>query len=139
MIIPVPSLSAAGWVTSPAEKADLLFSHFYESDKFQTYLYPDGVSNLQYLVEKNSHDIVALVQSIRTTLEVYLGRYYEAVLVDVSVDEDSAEFREGNVKLRVFCRITENGKEYSFARLIETIDSKLKQVVKLNNLETTTG
>lgn len=136
MTIPVPSLTVAGWVKSPAEKADLLFSHYYESDKFQTYIYGNNVANLQHVIEQNSHDVVALVQAIRSSLEVYLGRYYEAVLVDVSVDEESEEYKQGNVKLKVYCRITENGKDYSFARLIETIDSKLKQVVKINNFET---
>jgi len=136
MTIPVPSLTVAGWVKSPAEKADLLFSHYYESDKFQTYIYGSNVANLQHVIEQNSHDVVALVQAIRSSLEVYLGRYYEAVLVDVSVDEESEEYKQGNVKLKVYCRITENGKDYSFARLIETIDSKLKQVVKINNFET---
>jgi len=136
MTIPVPSLTVAGWVKSPAEKADLLFSHYYESDKFQTYIYGNNVANLQHVIEQNSHDVVALVQAIRSSLEVYLGRYYEAVLVDVSVDEESEEYKQGNVKLKVYCRITENGKDYSFARLIETIDSKLKQVAKINNFET---
>ena len=132
MVIPAPSLSAAGWVTSPAEKADLLLSHFYASVKNQTSLYGNNVSNLQWLVQRYGHDVVSLVTQVRSNLEVYLGRYYPAVNVEVG-SNDSPSNDTNQITLRVFCQVTENGKQYSFGRLITTINSKIEKIILLNN------
>lgn len=135
MTIAVPTLSAAGWVRSPAEKADYLFSHFYESDKFQTYLYSNNVSNLQYLIEQFGHDIITVTQKLRSALEIYLARYYDVVTVEVTSEDVLAPTADGKITLRVFCRVIENGKEYSFGKLIVAMNSKLEKVITLNNME----
>ena len=132
----VPTLSSSGWVSSAQEKADMLFAHFYESDKFQTYLYGDNVSNLQYVIERSGHDMIAVVSSLRATLETYLGRYYDTVNVDISTADTTPDLPSGKIILRVYCTVTDNGKDYSFGRLIEAMNSKLEKVVKINNSET---
>jgi hypothetical protein len=134
MVIPVPTLSAAGWVTSPAEKADMLFSHFYESDKFQTYLYGKNITNLQWLVEQYGHDITILTQQMRASLEVYLTRYYpEGVAINVTSSDDETLSAAGKIELRLYCTVNEGGRVYSFGRLIQATNSKIDQIVKLNN------
>jgi hypothetical protein len=133
MITPVPTLSAAGWIRSPAEKADALFSHFYESDKFQTYLYGQNVTNLQWLVEQYGHDVTILTQQMRTALETYLARYYSDVLVDITTGNDDTLIAEGKIELRLYCTVTEEGRQYSFGRLIKATNSKIDEIIKLNN------
>ena len=137
VVIAVPTLSSAGWVRSPAEKADFLLSHFYESDKFQTYLYGKNVANLQWLIEQHGHNITKLCSEIRLTLEQYLGRYYEAVSIEVVSNDQTGtagDTESNSVQLRVFCQVTENGKDSSFGRLMMQTNSKFQSVVKLNNL-----
>lgn len=131
-VIPVPTLSAAGWITSPAEKADSLFSDFYASDKNQTALYGQNVTNLQWLVQQYGHDVVAITTQLRSALEVYLRRYYPTVNVDVSSD-DNIQNLTNQITLKVFCQVTDNGKQYSFGRLITTLNSKISKIVALNN------
>ena len=134
MTIPVPTLSTAGWVTSPNEKADSLMAHFYASDKFQSYLYFGQVTTVQWLIEQYGHDIPTLVSQMKAALEVYLGRYYDSVNVDMSSD-DSVETVVGNeVELKVYATVSENGKEYSFGALIVAANSKVLRVSKLNNV-----
>lgn len=127
----VPTLSSAGWVRSPSEKADALISHFYESEYSQSYLYQNNVSNLQYLVERYSHDIVSFVQQLRLTLETYLGRHYDTANVDVN--SDVSENLTGRVNVTVYCTVTEDGKEYSFGRLLMVANSKIEKIINLNN------
>lgn len=137
MTIAVPTLSASGWITGTQEKADYLLSHFYESDKFQSYLYGDNVSNLQYVIEQYGHDVTLLTQRLRSVLQVYLQRYYDSVNIDLTSIESQDATQVGKIQLRLYCSVTEGGKEYSFGRLIEAIDSKLERITKINNTEST--
>lgn len=135
MTVVVPTLSTSGWVKAPSEKADFLLAHFYESDKFQTYLYGQNVTNLQYIIEQTGHDAIAVTQRLRTELETYLGRYYDSALVDVTIADSTTTDAGSQLTIRVFCRVTENGKDYSFGKMIMAMNSKLEKVVDLNNYE----
>lgn len=131
-IIPVPSLSAAGWITSPAEKADALFAHFYESEKSQTYLYGGNVSNLQWLIEQYGHNVIELAAQIRSTIELYLGRYYDAVNAQVT-HNDNEDNPTNSITLSIHCDVTENGKLYSFGKLLNVTNSKIEKIININN------
>lgn len=137
MTVAVPTLSSAGWVRAPADKADFLMSHFFESDKFQTLLYGQNVCNLQWLIERYGHDMTLVCQEIRRDVQVYLARYYDTANVQVTVDTDPAYNTVVNdssfVKLRLVMTVTENGKEYSIAKLIEISDGKFKRIANMIN------
>lgn len=134
MGIPVPTLSAQGWVRSSAEKADAILSHFYVSDKRQTSLYGDNVSNIQDIVQRCGHDIVALTQQLRMELSTYLSRYYDTANVDVRAQEiTEAGIETGTYTLGVYCLVTEDGKQFSFGKLLQISNSKLEKVFSLNN------
>jgi hypothetical protein len=136
-VIPVPSLSSAGWVVSPAEKADLLISHFYASDKSQTFLYGSNVANLQWVIEQSAHDIVNLVALLERELVRYLSAYYSNVTVEVASDETLGTVIDNRVTLRVYASVTENdGTTYSFGKLLNVVDSKIASIVNLNNFGT---
>lgn len=133
MTIAVPTLSASGWVRAPAEKADFLLSHFYESDKFQTYIYGTNVTNLQWLIQEYGHDLVRLCSEISRSVEAYLGRYYDQATAQcIALDAREGE-PEGSSTLKLFCQVFENGKEYSIGRLIVATNSKFEKIMKLNN------
>lgn len=129
MAIPVPSLSTAGWVTTPSDKADLLFSHFFEAEKSQTYLYGQNVSSLPYLVEQNGNNVASMVQALRLTLQRYLQAYYTGVQVDINVVEDATPRYE----LQVYASVVEDGKQYSFGKLLQVANSKISKIIDLNN------
>lgn len=137
MTIAVPTLTAAGWVRSPADKADALMSHFYESDKFQTYLYGQAVTNVQWLIEQHGHDVLTLCTRMREALEDYLNRYYDAALVQVTSDDNPSYNETPNqsskITLRLVITVTDGGRDYSFAKLIQASDSKFERIVDLNN------
>lgn len=137
MTVAVPTLSSNGWVRAPADKADYLLAHFYESDKRQTYLYGENVTNLQWLIEQYGHDIILVCQEVRRAVQLYLSRYYDTADVQVTSDTEPGYTTVPNdtsfVRLRMVCTVTEEGKEYSIAKLIEISDGKFKKVVNLVN------
>ena len=131
MTIAVPTLSVAGWVTDASSKADALFSHFYCSDKAQTFLYGNNVSNLQWLIEEYGGDLVAVTTNLRVTLLTYLSRYYESVNVEVTND-DNPLIPKSSIGLTVYCKVVDNGIEYSFGKLLQITNSKIANVINLN-------
>jgi hypothetical protein len=130
-VIPVPTLSAKGWVDSLPEKADVLISHFFASDAFQSSLYAGEIANLQVLIQQYMHDIDGLKQGLRNSLEKYLGRYYSEVTVDIA--DDTAVNPSNRISLMLNCMVVEKGRSYSFANLLSLVDSKFEKITKLNN------
>lgn len=136
MRVSVPTLSKAGWSKGIAEKIDYLLSDFFTSEYSQSYLFSGSVSSLTYLIQRYQNDIPGLVDMTRQTLEDYFRSYFESVIVEVKSDAGSIENPSNLVSLKIFCQVTENGRQYSAAKLIETIDSKIKRIVDLNNFGT---
>ena len=131
MTIPVPVLAPAGWITSPAEKADSLLTYCFETNYSQTYLYLGKITSIQYIIEQNAGDINSLVINLRNSLEVFFGRYYDSVIVDVTYTVDKNDI--SNITLRLNCLVTDNGVQYSLGRLLTVSGSKISKVINLNN------
>lgn len=129
--IPVPSLSAKGWITSPYEKIDLLLAQFYASDVNQSNLYKGHIANVQGILQKNMHDLDSLKQNMRSALETYLGRYYQ--LATVIVTDDTATNPSNNVTLRLSISVVEEGQQRDAAYLASFVDSKFEKILNLNN------
>lgn len=131
-VIPVPTLSFSGWIRSTPEKADYLFSHFYESERSQTFIYKDRVSNLQYIIQKNKNNITATCSEIQATLTTYFLAYFPIVVVEVDYQE--VPVNSGKITIRMYLTVTDvDGKEFNLSRLADLIDSKFDKVRKLVN------
>lgn len=131
-VIPVPSLSASGWVTAPAEKADLLMSHLYTSMYSQTQLYPDQVTSLQWIVQQYGHDISELTIQMQKWLNTYFNRYYTVADIRIS-NNDTASNVAGIITLTIDIVVNEGTDQYSIGALIKTRDSKLLEILRINN------
>lgn len=130
---PVLSLSTFGVITNVAEKADLLLTHFVYSEKNQTTLYGNNVASLAFILQDNSNSINACCLAIRQTLQVYLGRYFDSVSVDVTYTDENPDKSSTQVRIKLSVTISDNGQEYQLSRLLRTIDGKFKEFVNLNN------
>lgn len=133
MTTPVPTLSMAGWVVTPEQKADYLMAHFYESMYNQTYVYLGQVNSIQYVIEQNSGDIPKTCEALRVTLEQYFKRYYDSSIVRVTSDDVTSGNPSSQVNLTVYISVKENDVVYDFAQLISMADSKFLKAVALNN------
>lgn len=132
MVTPVPSLGGTGWVTEIAERADKLTSYFFISDYSQSTLYEGNITSLPWLIQQFGQDETALVRETREALQVYFGRYFEQVQVDVSTQVDDSE-APGTINMRIDVTVYENGQKYSLGRLVSSLDSKITKIITLNN------
>lgn len=128
----VPLLSSQGWITDPGAKADILLSHFFESNKSQSLIYGKNVSSLQWIIQRYSGSISDMVKELTYALENYLGRYYVASVVTVISDDNTANLNT-QVTLTLHCDVIEDGITYSIGKLLQISDSKLSKITTINN------
>lgn len=130
---PAPTMSDRGWVTNPGEKADFLLSWFYESDAAQTYIYKGKVLNVQNLLEQYGSDIPAIVSEMQILLEAYFQSYFDAAIVQVSANDDPAVNPTNAITLTIAAQVTQDGKQYSVAGLVQEVNSRFMRVINYTN------
>lgn len=133
-IIPVPSLSANGWVTAITEKSDRLYAQFFVAEQSQSGSYePSAVSSLPWIIQEYGHDPLDCTIQLKQRLELYLGRYYDTVNVFCTIDNDEVQEASGRYNIKLVTTLTQAGKEYSLGSLIETANSKVVNIMSINN------
>jgi spore maturation protein SpmB len=134
----VPSLSTHGWVDKPAEKADLLLTHFFYSMKSQTTIYGSNVASFQWILEQHPKDIARAVEETRRTLFTYLSRYYDSVNVEITERTEDPEKSSTRVEMVISAIVTEAGVDYQLNKLVKLLDGRFKEFTNINNTETET-
>lgn len=132
-VIPVPTLSTQGWVTDLSGKLDMLLSHFFLSDFNQTQLYPGMVTSLPEIIQRCGGQATQARDLIQKALTAYFTRYYPSVQVDVSPTTDQDTDPSLSVELLIQIAINDGDQVGTFARLVKSKDSKLSEIMKLNN------
>lgn len=128
----VPTLSEDGWENSPEKMGDILISHFFISDYSQTQIYTGQVASLPYLIQKNQGDLPSLFTDITSVLTRYLSRYLQNVVVEVN---QNTQYSTGSfIAINLFVSyMGANGKTYTLTNIIQTLNSKILNIIKLNN------
>jgi len=133
MLIPVPSLSPAGWLKTPAEQADTLIAHAFAANKSQTALYGNNVTSIQWIIERYNHDIPTMAQQINDALKTYFERYFpEGVDIDVYGDPGS-DVANNKIVMRIIINFVSGGKNYNLPSIIDVVNGKFAKLSRLNN------
>lgn len=133
-VIPVPTLSTLGFVYDSANKFDSLVAHAFVADYNQTYLYPGAVTSIPRMIEKIGNDKIALINEIQSRFYEYLSRYYEAVTVVCTLGATESGEEDGTLNIQLVITVTELNSQSVYGRLINTVNSRLKKIIKLNNI-----
>lgn len=132
-ITPVPTLSTQGWVTDLSSKIDFLLAHFISSDKEQSNIYKEYVSNLQFIIEQYAGDPLSTADAIARTIQTYLGRYYQNVIAEAQFELVDAKESQTTVKITLALNFTEDGVNYTANRLLTYYNGKFKAITEVNN------
>lgn len=133
MTITVPTLSSQGWVSTIEEKGDRALSYFITSDYSQSVLYQGNVITLQYLIQQHGTSPTTLEREIQRALEETMQGYFgEAASVIVQVEEPDPE-KPGQLTIHFNCIVREDGREYSLGRRVRFMNSRLLELIKINN------
>jgi len=132
-IIPVPSMSTQGFVTDLSGKLDLLLAHFFLADYNQTQLYPGRVISLPEIIERCGGDATQAPRLLERALMDYLGRYYRSVTVTCTPSTDQTVDFSVSVDLLLNIGINDGDQVGRFERLVQSRNSKMNAIIKLNN------
>lgn len=129
----LPTLSGDGWVNSSLKVADYLLSHFFLSDYSQTYFYEGYVASMPWIIQDTQGDMSKTCKVVQETLSTYFTRYFNDVVVEVTdVTDETNDPSRGQISIYLNFTDTEN-KQYTMAKLINIIDSKIKSIIDINN------
>lgn len=127
-----PALSEMGWCTSSEITGDFLFAHFFASDYSQTEIYTGHVSSFAKIMQKNLESVENLVIDLRNTLLRYYSRYFQNVVVEVEVKDDTVNLSK--MSLLIYVVYTDGlGKQHNLSKIIREITSKSAKIIDFNN------
>ena len=128
----MPSLSETGWLTSSEITGDLLFAHFFASDYSQTEIYSGHVSSFAKVMQENTDNVDNLVIDLRNTLLRYYSRYFQNVVVEVQIKDNSENISK--LSLLLYVVYTDNdGKQHNLSKIVRDITSKSAKIIDFNN------
>lgn len=127
-----PALSETGWLTSSEITGDYLFAHFFASDYSQTEIYSGHVSSFAKVMQENTDSVEQLVTDLRNTLLRYYARFFQNVVVEVQIKDNSDNISK--IALLVYVVYTDQaGKQNNLSKIIRDITSKSAKIIDFNN------
>lgn len=128
----LPTVSTSGWVDDIAEKADRLLAYYFVSDFSQSNLHRGLVVSLPQQIQELGHDPDALQRGMQSSLEGYIGQYFESaqVSVDATIPNPADPSR---IQVTVGIIVTENGVRHSVGKLIQATNGKIADIININN------
>lgn len=137
---PMPSLGPDGWIHDTAKIVDSALSHFFVSMKSQTAFYSGRVASFQGILQEKQGKMDETIEEVREVLERYFGAYFTNVQCQTSWRSENTDggVVVGNSGSRVAITIylsgvDSEGKEFSLARIVNTVDAKVVKIIDLNN------
>jgi hypothetical protein len=132
MSAPVPSLSASGWVTGVAEKADKLISYFFTSEDSQSLIYDGQVFSLPGIIKRHGNDPRRITTETKESLEALLSRYFESVDIKVTykLPDDNDDNR---MDIIIDCVVGDGNTSYELGRLLSVVNSSIEEIINKNN------
>lgn len=128
----VPTLSTSGWLGDPYYKAAQILSYFFASNASQSNLYIGRVRALSELIQRLGNDPLALEQEIKTALTEMLTPHFDNVELTVKITTKTVE-NSVDENIVIDALLVDKGKTYTLGRLITVVDSKVMEIVEINN------
>ena len=128
----IPSLSASGWLTEIAERADALMAYYVTSEYSQSYIYEGRITSLTYHIQQHGNDPLRLESRVTGDLQAYFGRYFDRVELEVRTDLPDPE-DPNRINLRIDCIVYQGEYRYSIGREIRAANNKVIAVFNSSN------
>lgn len=133
MVKRIPTLSSSGWVGEVGEKADKAMAYFFVSDYSQSVAFAGNITSLSYIVQQYGNDPLTLQSEMQRRVQTYMARIFNEATVEVSVTAANEEVDDGQLNINLKISVMDDGKRYSVARLIKTLNSKVQTIININN------
>ncbi len=132
MSIALPSLSEDSWIFEPTKIGDNLFAHFFLSDYRQTYIFSGEISSFSQIYYLAINDPSGMRGLLQTALEKLFSKYFEEVLVVVTIKE-SSDLSNSIALLLAMTFKDKQGVQYDLYRIVAAENGLSKKIIKYNN------
>jgi len=130
----VPTLSSYGFVEDTPTKADRVFSYFIISLYSQSNEFYGGITSLPRILQQAGDDMTRFQGDLRSKLEVYLRRYFSA-LVEVGISTEAIDGIDTNlnVKFNITVQSIDDAQPFNFSALGRIQNSKFTEITRIIN------
>ena len=128
----VPTMDSMGWVKDVPNKLDRLLSYFYYSDYKQSDLYAEQIVSLPRILQLVGNRASMAAPKIEEALNLYLGKHFDKVNVEVSV-VSASDISATTASLKIVVGVNDAGKYKVAGDIVVTSEGKIDEVIRQNN------
>lgn len=133
MAVKIPTMSTAGWIDSPHEKASYLIGAFIAAKYSQSTALYGRITTLQYLVQKYANRLVDLENELRTVFEDKVNAAFpDSATANVEVKQTDPE-NPAIYTIHLSCEVVENGKTHQVGKLVQFNGSVMLKIQEIAN------
>lgn len=127
-----PTIDTDGWVNSPIKVADYMLSHFFLSDRSQTFFFEAKVASFAWLLQRHQGNLTALFDETQSTLSTYFSQQFTNV--EVQVSELSNETNANRTGITLYLVFTDTaGVTHNLSRIVKYSGMKVSAVLAAIN------
>lgn len=133
MAVKIPTMSIAGWIDSPHEKASYLIGAFIAAKYSQSTALYGRITTLQYLVQKYANRLVDLENELRVIFEEKINSAFPGTATsNVEVLQTDPE-NPSVFTIHLSCEIADNGRTYQVGKLVQYNGSVMLKIQEIAN------
>lgn len=128
----IATLSTIGYATDPEQRLDRMMAYYLTSYYSQSLMFRGNIMSLQKQLREYGHDTTELVTRVTDEMTSYLAQEFQGVTVRIRTDIPNPE-DPGRINMTVEAVVSVDGKNYSLARVVETRNAVIIDIIKINN------
>lgn len=129
-----PSLTTTGWITDPAQRADVLLYDFFVANYSQSIIFRGKIKSLSYFLQRHQ-DIFVLRDVLQQALSSLLNSYYDSAEVSIKVvpvaDDAGNVANEFSMDIQISAIVIQDGKRYSLGKLVNVTNAKVSKITNV--------
>lgn len=126
-----PSLTSTGWITDPAQRADLLLYDFFVANYSQSIIFRGKIKSLSYFIQRNT-DLFVLRDVLQQAISTLLNSYYDSAEVSIKIipvtDDNGNVSKEFTMDIQLSAVVIQDGKRYSLGKLINVVNASVSKI-----------
>lgn len=128
----IATLSMMGYAVDPEQRLDRMMAYYLTSYYSQSLMFRGNIMSLQKQLREYGNDATELVTRVTDEMTSYLSQEFQGVVVRIRTDIPNPE-DPNRINMTVEAIVSVDGQNYSLARVVETRNAVIVNIIDLNN------
>lgn len=133
MAVKVPTMSTAGWIDTPHEKASYMIACFIAANYSQSTAMYGKITTLQYLVQKYSNRLVQLENELNIVFEEKVKSVFPGTATAIVKVRQTDPDNPTIFSISLECDINIDGRSFQIGKLVQYKDSIMTKIMDIAN------